>query len=75
MADLECWNCSDVLDSDWNYCPYCTYPVDPDVMLQKLLTWKQKEAHMVENAPDLLVEGIKNRFSEEELKAILDESD
>lgn len=75
MAESECWNCSEALDPDWNYCPNCTYPVDPDIMLQKMLTWKQKEKHMVENASELLAEGMKNRFTEEELQTILEESD
>lgn len=42
-------------------------------MLQKILTWNRKQQHMMDNAPDLIAEGIKNMFSEEQIQEILNE--
>lgn len=74
MSKHECWNCGEEIGEDWNFCTQCTYPVDPDIMVHKLLEWKKKEKNMIDKAPELVAEGIANRFPEEKIREMLEEN-
>lgn len=73
MNQSECWNCEEEIKPDWIYCPNCTNPVDPDHVLNELLEAKRTEQNIVENATELVVEGMRNVYSNEELLQIIED--
>ncbi|WP_136717565.1 zinc ribbon domain-containing protein [Halorientalis salina] len=70
MGKDECWNCGESISVNANYCTQCTYPVDGILLLREFMRLEEKKQNILENGAGVLVEGLHESLTKEEIRDI-----
>ncbi|WP_158057976.1 zinc ribbon domain-containing protein [Halorussus halophilus] len=72
MAQLECWNCGEDIEPDWNYCPQCTLPVSDEHIFNEWFEHETKANKLRDAHLDVIAEQLIARYPDA-VKQVLEE--